>query len=162
MLCAGPQDRVSGSGGDAHGSLLPVESRVCQSHASLRLTRAPISFIFGSMNMMPSDLFAAFANPTRLRILNLLRAEKEVCVCDLCEVLDVLQPKVSRHLAILRDAELVQVRADGKWKFYGLAQPRTALQRTLLRCVGDCLGELEELAADRERLAGLERRLRCS
>jgi ArsR family transcriptional regulator len=113
------------------------------------------------MNMMPSDLFGAFANPTRLRILNLLGAQKEVCVCDLCEVLDELQPKVSRHLAILRDAELVQVRTDGKWKFYGLAQPGTALHRTLLRCVASCLGEFDELAADRERLAGIEQRLRC-
>lgn len=113
------------------------------------------------MNMNPSDLFGAFANQTRLRILNLLGAQKEVCVCDLCEVLDVLQPKASRHLAILRDAELVQARTDGKWKFYALAEPRTALHRTLLRCVENCLGDFEELAADRDRLAGIEQRLRC-
>ncbi len=111
--------------------------------------------------MKPSDLFAAFADPTRLRILSLLHQQKEICVCDLCEVLGVLQPKVSRHLAILRDAGLVDVRSDGKWKFYALAQPATSLQRTLLRCVGSCLGEVEELAADRETLSGLETRLRC-
>ena len=114
------------------------------------------------MNMSPSNLFGAFANPTRLRILSLLGAQKEVCVCDLCEVLDVPQPKVSRHLAILRDAELVQVRTDGKWKFYALAQPGTSLHRTLLRCVSSCLGEFDELAADRERLDGIEPRLRCN
>ena len=111
--------------------------------------------------MNASDLFGAFANPTRLRILNLLQEQKEICVCDLCEVLDEPQPKVSRHLAILRDAGLVGVRSEGKWKFYGLDQPRTALHRTLLRCVGTCLGEFEELSADRRRLAGIEARLRC-
>jgi ArsR family transcriptional regulator len=111
--------------------------------------------------MRPADLFGAFANPTRLRILGLLDAEKEICVCDLCEVLGLLQPKVSRHLAILRDAGLVEVRTDGKWKFYSLAQPSTALQQTLLRCVASCLGEFDDLAADRKRLAGLEARLRC-
>ncbi|MGH0036505.1 MAG: ArsR/SmtB family transcription factor [Myxococcota bacterium] len=111
--------------------------------------------------MKAADLFGAFANPTRLRILNLLQAQKEVCVCDLCEVLGELQPKVSRHLALLREARLVDVRSEGKWKFYALAQPQTALHRRLLRCVGSCLGELEELAADRERLRGLETRLRC-
>lgn len=111
--------------------------------------------------MTPSDLFGAFANPIRLRILNLLHADKEICVCDLCEVLDLLQPKVSRHLAILRDAGLVDVQTEGKWKFYSLAQPPTALHRTLLRCVGGCLGEFDDLAADRERLAELEARLRC-
>lgn len=113
------------------------------------------------MNMTPSDLFGAFANPTRLRILNLLQEEKEICVCDLCEVLGVPQPTVSRHLATLREAGLVDVRTDGKWKFYALAQPSTALHRTLLRCVASCLGEFEELADDRARLAGLELRLRC-
>jgi len=111
--------------------------------------------------MKPADLFGAFANPTRLRILNLLGAEKEVCVCDLCEALDELQPKVSRHLAILRDAELVKVRTEGKWKFYALAQPSTGLHRTLLRCVASCLGEFDELEADRDRLAGIEQRMLC-
>jgi ArsR family transcriptional regulator len=111
--------------------------------------------------MKPSDLFSAFANPTRLRILNLLQAEKEICVCDLCEVLNELQPKISRHLSVLREADLVHVRTDGKWKFYALAQPASSLHRTLLRCVGHCLGEFDDLAADRERLAGIESRLRC-
>lgn len=111
--------------------------------------------------MNPSDLFGAFANPTRLRILNLLQAEKEICVCDLCEALKLPQPKVSRHLALLRDAGLVEVRTEGKWKFYSLAQPPTPLHRRLLRCVGSCLGEFDDLAADRDRLAGLETRLRC-
>ena len=111
--------------------------------------------------MNPADLFGAFANPTRLRILNLLQTEKEICVCDLCEVLGLLQPKVSRHLAILLDAELVEVRTDGKWKFYALAQPKSALRRSLLRCVTKCPDEFEDLLEDRERLAGLEMRLRC-
>jgi ArsR family transcriptional regulator len=112
--------------------------------------------------MNASGLFGAFANPTRLRILNLLQAQKEICVCDLCEVLGESQPKVSRHLAILRGVGLVEVRAEGKWKFYGLAQPRTPLHRTLVRCVRACLGDLGELAADRERLAAIEPRLRCT
>lgn len=113
------------------------------------------------MNMNPADLFGAFANPTRLRILNLLQAQDEVCVCDLCDVLDELQPKISRHLSILRDAELVQVRSDGKWKFYALADPPSSLHRTLLRCVARYLGEVEELAADQDRLAEIESRTHC-
>ena len=111
--------------------------------------------------MKPADLFGAFANPTRLRILNLLQAEKEVCVCDLCDVLGEPQPKVSRHLSVLRDADLVRVRSDGRWKFYALADPPSALHRTLLRCVGSCLAQLEELAADRERLADGASRFPC-
>jgi ArsR family transcriptional regulator len=112
--------------------------------------------------MNASDLFGAFANPIRLRILNLLQEQKEICVCDLCEVLGEPQPKVSRHLALLRRTGLVAVRSEGKWKFYALAQPRMPLQRTLLRCVRSCLSELDELVADRKRLATIELRLRCS
>jgi ArsR family transcriptional regulator len=113
-------------------------------------------------NMSAPDLFGAFANPTRLRILNLLQEQKEICVCDLCGVLGEPQPKISRHLATLRSTGLVEVRSEGKWKFYGLAQPPTALHRTLLRCLRTCLGEFEELAVDRARLAAIEPRVRCA
>lgn len=111
--------------------------------------------------MTSPALFGAFADATRLRILSLLLAEKELCVCDLCAALREIQPKVSRHLAILRRAGLVQVRCDGKWKYYSLARARTPLHQTLLGCVGACLGELDELAADRARLGSLELRVRC-
>jgi ArsR family transcriptional regulator len=99
----------------------------------------------------PPDLFRAFADATRLRLLNLL-LEREICVCDLCEVLGEIQPKVSRHLAILRKAGLVQVRREGKRKFYALAKERSPLQQKLLRCVGSCLSEFEVLTEDRRRL----------
>jgi ArsR family transcriptional regulator len=108
-----------------------------------------------------ADVFRAFADPTRLRILSLLAGEKELCVCDLYTVLGEGQPKVSRHLAILRRAGLVDVRREGKWKFYALAPAPSSLQRTLLRCVGSCLAEVDELEADRRRLRGIEPRVRC-
>jgi ArsR family transcriptional regulator len=112
--------------------------------------------------MKSTDLFRAFADPTRLRILNLLREEKEVCVCDLSAVLGESQPKVSRHLALLRRAGLVEVRREGKWKFYALAGATSPLHRSLLRCVGSCLAEIDELARDRARLRGRALRLRCA
>jgi ArsR family transcriptional regulator len=112
--------------------------------------------------MNSTVLFGAFADPTRLRILSLLRAEKELCVCDLCAVLRESQPKVSRHLAMLRCAGLVEVRREGKWKLYSLAGPRSPLHRTLLRCVGSCLEEIDELVEDRARLRAVELRLRCT
>jgi ArsR family transcriptional regulator len=110
----------------------------------------------------PASLFRAFADPTRLRILSLLGVEKEICVCDLCAVLEESQPKVSRHLATLRRAGLVEVRQDGKWKHYCLAAGDSPLHRSLLRCVRSCLDELPELARDRARLDALEARVRCA
>ena len=70
-------------------------------------------------------LFAALADRTRLRILNLLKAG-EVCVCYFVEILDESQPKVSRHLAYLRRAGVVNARRDGKWIHYSLAKPADA------------------------------------
>lgn len=92
-------------------------------------------------------LFKAFADPTRLRLLNLLRAG-EVCVCDLVAVIDAPQPKISRHLAYLRRAGLVQVRRQGLWMYYRLAEPRTDLHRKLIDCVGSCLGDLAQFKKD--------------
>lgn len=106
-------------------------------------------------------LFGAFADPTRLRILHLLLEEKELCVCDVCAVLGEIQPKVSRHLATLRRAGLVEVRRDGKWKYYAVRQAPSPLHRTLLRCVRACLADLPELRADRARLRSLAQRVRC-
>lgn len=97
------------------------------------------------------DVFRAFADPTRLRILNLL-IEGEVCVCDLCSILDEIQPKVSRHLAYLRRAGLVDVRRDGKWMHYRLAKHAKGLERTLINCVKSCLREIDVLQEDLERL----------
>jgi ArsR family transcriptional regulator len=109
----------------------------------------------------PTSLFAAFADETRLRILNLL-CVRELCVCDLCEVLGEIQPKVSRHLALLREAGLVRVRREGKWKFYSLREGGSRLQARLLGCVDSCLSEIEVLAADRERLDSTRVDLRCA
>lgn len=106
------------------------------------------------MSSPAPDLFRAFADETRLRILSLL-AEGELCVCDLCSVLGEIQPKISRHLATLRRAGLVRVRREGKWKHYALAPADGALERSLLRCVRSCLGDLEPLARDRARLRSL-------
>ena len=108
-----------------------------------------------------SDLFRAFADPTRLRALSLL-LERELCVCDLCDLLGEIQPKVSRHLATLRRAGLVKVRRQGKWKFYAPTDDPSPLQRRLLHCIHSCLSEMEILEQDRQRLAALGSNLRCT
>lgn len=92
-------------------------------------------------------LFRAFSDRTRLRILNLLRGG-ERCVCDLVTVLDVPQPKASRHLAYLRRTGLVAARKEGNWSYYRLAAPRSKLQEKLLDCLEECGAEMPELARD--------------
>lgn len=65
-------------------------------------------------------VYAALADPTRLRILSLLR-DGEICVCHLHAGLEVPQPTASRHLAYLRKSGLVEARREGIWMHYRLA-----------------------------------------
>lgn len=97
-------------------------------------------------------VFRAFSDRTRLRILNLLRDRKELCVCDLIQVLDLPQAKVSRHLAYLRRAGLVQTRREGQWVYYQLSKPHSAFHTKMIECLRCCLAEVPELQADREQL----------
>ncbi len=68
--------------------------------------------------MTPLVLFKLLADETRLLCCLLVVAEQELCVCELMQALGLSQPKVSRHLALLRDAELLLDRRQGQWVFY--------------------------------------------
>ncbi len=105
-------------------------------------------------------MFRAFVDPTRVRILNLL-LERELCVCELCELLEMVQPKISRHLAYLRRAELVTVRQDGKWKYYAVPPRPGGLAKKLLSCVRSCLREIDVLRDDLIRLETQRDRAPC-
>lgn len=70
------------------------------------------------MDDTPDRLFRTLGDPTRLRTLVLLQQEGELCVCELTHALGIIQPKISRHLAILRAEGLVRDRRDGHWVYY--------------------------------------------
>lgn len=95
--------------------------------------------------------FVALSDKTRLRLLNLM-GEDEVCVCFFVEVLDELQPKISRHLAFLRDAGLVEARRDGKWMHYRITTPPHEHAARILKDVFSWLKEDKEMQRDRVRL----------
>ena len=97
-------------------------------------------------------VFRAIADRTRLRILSLLAAAEEICVCDLVRVLEVPQAKVSRHLAYLRKAGLVSGRKEQQWMHYRLIPAKSDFHQRMLDCLACCLSEVPELKADRKRL----------
>lgn len=66
-----------------------------------------------------SSVFKALSDTIRLRIIKLLE-HGELCVCDIVAALDMVQPKVSFHLGILKRAGLVTDRKQGKWIHYRL------------------------------------------
>jgi ArsR family transcriptional regulator len=97
------------------------------------------------------ELFKAFADPVRLRLLNLLTGG-EVCVCHLHEALDLPQSTVSRHLAYLRKRGLVIGRKEGLWVHNRLAKPAGELHRTLIGSLAACCNESDALKHDRQKL----------
>lgn len=97
------------------------------------------------------EVFRALSDPTRLRILNLLKGG-ELCVCDLVDILEMPQPTVSRHLAYLRKTGLVLTRKEGHWNYYRLAPARRPFFEKLRACLAVCCQEFPQLAEDNERL----------
>lgn len=80
------------------------------------------------------NIFAALADRTRLRLLNLMR-DGEVCVCFFAEALGTNNPKISRHLAYLKRAGLVKARRDGKWMHYSISPPEDGRSRDIFESV---------------------------
>ncbi len=105
-------------------------------------------------------MFRAFSDRTRLRILHVLQGG-ELCVGDIVEILRAPQPRISRHLAYLRKADLVVARKSGQWSHYSLAPAKTSFHRKLLECLAKCFGEVPEIKADAARAAKVRKSGGC-
>ncbi|GAA5507554.1 metalloregulator ArsR/SmtB family transcription factor [Novipirellula caenicola] len=113
-----------------------------------RRSRGTISNVaLADLGEQINTVFRAFADSTRLRILHRL-VDDEICVGDLVEILQLPQPTVSRHLAYLRKAHLVDVRKEGLWSYYSLAPAQSCFQQKLYDCLTDCFNEVPELRDD--------------
>lgn len=97
-------------------------------------------------------LFAALSDRTRLRLLNLMDG-REVCVCYFVEILGQSQPKISRHLAYLRRADVVAARREGKWVHYKIVVPANTGAAKILRETLAVLREDKGMQADLTRLS---------
>lgn len=98
----------------------------------------------------------ALSDPIRLRIVLLLQAEGELCVCDLMAVLDLPQSTVSRHLAYLKRSCWVDTRRDGVWIYYSLSRESCTICNELLLSLKRHAGSLPEAAADRSILVSFQ------
>lgn len=96
--------------------------------------------------------FQALGDKTRLRLLNLM-GDQEICVCYFVEILEQAQPKISRHLAYLRRAGIVEARRDGKWIHYRIVMPPNIGAAQVLRQTLSWLKEEKSMQADRARLS---------
>lgn len=104
------------------------------------------------MSLLPLQLFKNLADETRLGIVLLLKARGELCVCDLCTALAQSQPKISRHLAMLRESGLLLDRKQGKWVHYRLSPQMPAWAAQVIEQAW--LSQQEDVRLMISRLAG--------
>lgn len=100
------------------------------------------------------SLFMALADKTRLRLLNLM-SEGEICVQYFTDVLGDSQPKVSRHLAYLRNVDIVKTRREGKWMHYSIRWPDDDGMYEVLRTTIASMQANEEMRGDIQRYSEL-------
>lgn len=104
-----------------------------------------------------ASLFKCLSEPVRLRILFLLLDKGELCVCDIVDTLGLSQSVVSRHLAYLRNNDLLSTRREGVWIYYQVikATPYIASLLGLFQSSGETS---ETLQSDRAKFKPLEQR----
>ena len=113
--------------------------------------------------MEQTTLFHILSDETRLRALALMHHAGEVCVCELVYALELSQPKVSRHLAAMRDAGLALPRRDAQWVFYAPNRNLPAWQQQVLDAALQGIQDEPIIAADLSRLKTMANRpVRCA
>lgn len=78
------------------------------------------------------EFYKCLADETRLQSLLLIERHDELCVCELTEAMDLSQPKISRHLAMLRRCGILEVRRQSQWVYYRLHDELPAWCRRVL------------------------------
>jgi ArsR family transcriptional regulator len=99
----------------------------------------------------------ALSDETRLRIFNVL-LERECCVCEVMQALDISQTRASRNLGILHDAGFLKMRREGLWSLYSIDRDgMKEYYSSLVEAVRESLENDEVAALDRKRLKTAER-----
>ncbi|MEN8106717.1 MAG: metalloregulator ArsR/SmtB family transcription factor [Pseudomonadota bacterium] len=110
------------------------------------------------MTLDTDTLFRMLADPTRLRILLLLTAEGDLCVCELTHALDLSQPKISRHLAHLRQSGLLLAYRESIWMHYRINPALPDWARTVLSSTLDGIASTEPFVSDHRLLRDMPNR----
>ena len=100
-----------------------------------------------------ANTIKALSDPIRLRMILLLQAEGELCVCDLMAVLKLPQSTASRHLAYLKRSCWVDTRREGLWMHYSLSRDSCVICQEILKTLKQHANHLPEAGSDRTALA---------
>jgi ArsR family transcriptional regulator len=108
--------------------------------------------------MEPDNLFGALSDQTRLRALMLIQAEGEACVCEITFALDESQPKISRHLALMRESGIVESRREGTWMHYRINPRLPDWSKKVIKQVFAGIIELTPFRDDQKQLEQMKNR----
>ncbi len=113
------------------------------------------------ISMLPHQFFKLLADETRVRCLRLIVKEQCLCVAELTEALQVSQPKMSRHLAVMRASGLLVDVRQGQWVFYRLTEELPGWMRKQIYGLVDSNCLEQEYQQDSERLMVMKQRPVC-
>lgn len=111
--------------------------------------------------MTPHELFSLLSDETRLRCLVLLQKEGELCVCAISQIIESIQPKISRHLALLRQSGLVSDERRGQWVYYSLNQQLPEWAKRIIESSLENLITEEPYHSDLKKMCSLKKENIC-
>lgn len=112
--------------------------------------------------MFPQEFFNLLSDETRLRCLLLLLKEKELCVCEFIHILESIQPKISRHLSLLRTSGLVLDERRGQWVYYRLNEGIQPWMRQVLASTLENLKDTKPYKSDFEKSSCIRNKNICA
>jgi ArsR family transcriptional regulator len=111
--------------------------------------------------MTPDELFSLLSDQTRLRCLILIQKEGELCVCEISQIIGSIQPKISRHLALMRSAGLVADERRGQWVYYSLHSSLPNWAKRIIESTVENLRTQEPYHSDIKKMNGLKKENIC-
>ena len=112
--------------------------------------------------MTPNELFSLLSDETRLRCLVLLQHEGKLCVCEISQIMESIQPKISRHLALMRNSGLVSDERRGQWVYYSLNSSLQDWAKKIIESTSKHLVKIEPYSSDIKKLDFLKKENMCS
>lgn len=112
--------------------------------------------------LTPNELFSLLSDETRLRCLLLLQKEGELCVCEFSQIIGSIQPKISRHLALMRKSGLVSDERRGQWVYYSLNKSLPAWAKGIIETTLENLLKEEPYRSDMKNVCSLKKENICN
>lgn len=110
----------------------------------------------------PNELFSLLSDETRLRCLILLQKEGELCVCEISQIIGSIQPKMSRHLALMRNSGLVSDERRGQWVYYSLNPSLPDWAKKIIASTLENLQKEEPYSLDIDKISSLKKENICN